>query len=426
MAGMDNGYQIGPAYGASFLLAKTEDVRSETHIEEDNYAAALEWMEARGVMITSSSLGYNIFDNGQTSYTYQDMNGRTAICTKAAELAFTRGVVVLTAAGNDGAASWHYIGAPADGENVITVGSVSPANNISSFSSRGPTYDGRIKPEICAQGENVFHSLPLSTVYSFGAGTSYATPMAAGITALLLEANPYLTNLQVRSIILQSGDNTKTPDNNRGYGLLSAVKMLNIPNLRKTGTQYELNKMFIDRTDIIPGSVRVDYSVNSVSRPSLVMNYDGIRKYKVLFPPLNTGDLVRFRVSYNTAGGVINSPNTDYYEFTYGQMYIYDKSYGAPPEIPASFSVYQNFPNPFVTETSIRFDLPVETDCRIDIYNMLGQKIRTVYSGRVSAGTRTFRWDGRTESGGRCASGVYFYAVDLAGKIEVKKMILVK
>ena len=147
IAGFVDSVLIGPAFNSSFILAKTEDIRSETHIEEDNYAAALIWMESYGVDITTSSLGYNIFDTGY-SYTYSDMDGRTTIVTKAAEFAYQRGVSTFTAAGNEGNNSWGYIIAPADGFGTIAVGAVDEFGNVASFSSRGPTYDGRIKPEV--------------------------------------------------------------------------------------------------------------------------------------------------------------------------------------------------------------------------------------------------------------------------------------
>ncbi|MDP1994730.1 MAG: S8 family serine peptidase, partial [Ignavibacteria bacterium] len=152
VGGFKEGRIVAPAFNASFILAKTEDIGSETHVEEDNYAAALQWMDSIGVDITTSSLGYNEFDPTTFSYTYADMNGKTTIVTKAAELAFTQfGISTFTSAGNDGNNSWHYIGSPADGFNIIAVGAVSNLNIKAAFSSFGPTYDGRIKPEVMAQ-----------------------------------------------------------------------------------------------------------------------------------------------------------------------------------------------------------------------------------------------------------------------------------
>ena len=172
IGGYKDSVLIGAAFNSSFILAKTEDLRSESHLEEDNYAAALIWMESLGVDVTTSSVGYNIFDDSVFSYKYSDMNGKTTIVTKAAELAFQRGIVTLSAAGNEGDDPWFHIIAPADGFNTIGVGAVTSNNQLANFSSRGPTSDGRIKPEIVAQGVGVFFASTSGfNTYSSGNGT---------------------------------------------------------------------------------------------------------------------------------------------------------------------------------------------------------------------------------------------------------------
>ena len=247
MAGFDEGNLIGPAFNASYVLAKTEYVPAETHVEEDNYAAALEWMDSIGVDITSSSLGYSEFDDSVFSYNYKDMDGKTTIVTKAAEMAFDRGLVVITSAGNEGNTSWKYITAPGDGFNTLTIGAVSSTNIVTSFSSEGPTFDGRIKPEIVAMGSGVINARA-GTIdgYGSGGGTSYSAPIAAGIAGLLLSAHPHLTNTQVRKIMIDSGDNFENPDNERGYGLISAVRALTYPNLEAIDGGFRVHKLFAD------------------------------------------------------------------------------------------------------------------------------------------------------------------------------------
>jgi len=153
LGGFKQGQLVGPAFAAGFILAKTENSESETIVEEDNWAAAAEWAEGLGADVISSSLGYFSFDDPTTSYSYEDMDGETAISTRAADLAAARGVVVVNSAGNAGfSADRGTVGAPADGKRVLAAGAVDPDGQRTSFSSVGPTADGRIKPDLAAQG----------------------------------------------------------------------------------------------------------------------------------------------------------------------------------------------------------------------------------------------------------------------------------
>ncbi len=213
---------IGPAYNASVYLAKTEDIRSERNIEEDNYAAALEDMEAAGVDVTTSSVGYFTFDSAQHSYTYPDLNGHTSICARAVEHAAKLGVLVVTAMGNSGAnaAAPHLI-TPADADSIISVGALAPDNAIADFSSRGPTGDGRMKPEICAPGVAVWVQ-DVSGGYGPANGTSFATPLVSSACCLICQAHPEATALQIRRAIMRTGDNAKHPDTALGWGRMNA------------------------------------------------------------------------------------------------------------------------------------------------------------------------------------------------------------
>jgi len=155
IAGFDEGELVGPAFGASYALAKTEDIRSETPIEEDYWIAGLEWADSLGADVVSSSLGYTRFA-GDTGYAYEDLDGNTARTTVAADLAVAKGMVVVTAAGNERDKPWHYIVTPADGDSVLAVGAVDMGGNPAPFSSVGPTADGRIKPDLVAPGVGVW------------------------------------------------------------------------------------------------------------------------------------------------------------------------------------------------------------------------------------------------------------------------------
>lgn len=217
------GNLIGPAYGATYVLGKTETISSETPAEEDNWVAAAEWAEGLGVDVISSSLGYLDW------YTYDDMDGETAPITIAADLAVQNGVSVFTAAGNEGDNPWFYIIAPADGDFVMSIGAVDSLGGIASFSSHGPTSDGRIKPDVCAMGRGDLIALPWDNFgYGRGSGTSFATPLAAGVAALLLQAHPSWGPLQVRDALRSTATKSSNPDNSFGWGVIRGANARNV------------------------------------------------------------------------------------------------------------------------------------------------------------------------------------------------------
>ncbi len=223
--GFDPGRLIGPAYGAEIVLARTEDVTSETLQEEDFWVAGLEWLEAQGVRLVNSSLGYTTFDGGIGDHTYRDLDGRSTLVTRAANRAAARSVLVINAAGNEGARSWRYVVAPADGDSVLAVGAVQANGLLASFSSRGPTYDGRIKPDVCAMGVGVVLATP-NGGYAQGSGTSFAAPIVTGLLALVLERFPTLRPGDLLKLARRSGTRAQEPDNDYGYGVLDGVRLL--------------------------------------------------------------------------------------------------------------------------------------------------------------------------------------------------------
>lgn len=222
IAGFQEGELIGAAFGASYALAKTEDIGSETPIEEDYWIAGLEWADSLGVDVVSSSLGYARFDDG-TGYTYQDLDGNTARTTRAADLAVAKGMVVVTAAGNERDKPWHYIVTPADGDSVLAVGAVDMEGNPAPFSSVGPTADGRIKPDLVAPGVGVW-SADIRSSYTYKRGTSFSTPLVAGAAALLLQIDPTLTPMEIRDRLCSAGSQASSPDTLMGWGIPNVLK----------------------------------------------------------------------------------------------------------------------------------------------------------------------------------------------------------
>ena len=224
LGGFRDGELIGPAFAATFLLAKTEDTDSETKVEEDNWAAADEWAEALGADVISSSLGYLEFDRGQPSYSFADMDGRTAVVTRAAELAAERGVVVVNSAGNEGFNGSHNtLVAPSDGAHVLAVAAVTSAGTRAGFSSVGPSADGRIKPDVAAQGQSVKVAGSRAGEYRLANGTSFSCPLTAGALALVLQARPELSADEVLAVVRGSARRAATPDSLTGYGIVDAA-----------------------------------------------------------------------------------------------------------------------------------------------------------------------------------------------------------
>jgi len=217
IGGYAPGQLIGPAYGASYLLAKTEIRDEEIPIEEDYWVAGLEWAEELGADVVSSSLGYLDW------YDYSDMDGNTAVTTVAADLAASRGVVVITAAGNEALDDWHYIIAPADGHQVVAVGAVDTLGLRASWSSVGPTYDGRTKPDVMACGSGTYTASPYAPeAYYRGTGTSLATPLVGGAAALLLQADTTMTPTEVIDALRRTASRASSPDNFYGWGVIDA------------------------------------------------------------------------------------------------------------------------------------------------------------------------------------------------------------
>ncbi len=237
LGGYAPGELIGPAFGAQFLLAKTEIVDQEIQWEEDLYIAALEWGDSLGADVVSSSLGYLDW------YTYEDLDGNTAVTTNAIDYAVSIGIVCVTAAGNEAGNAWNYIITPADADSVIAVGAVDAYGLIAGFSSRGPTYDGRIKPEVCARGIATACAIPFKSGYTTKHGTSLSTPLVAGAAAIILSAHPEWTPMQVREALMMTADQADHPDTAYGYGIIDVWAAINYTSFDTTDPE-ELPQSF--------------------------------------------------------------------------------------------------------------------------------------------------------------------------------------
>lgn len=230
MAGYMPGTYVGTAPKASYFLCRTENINSENIIEEYNWVSAAEYMDSIGIDMISTSLGYISFDNPEASHAYSDFDGKTCIITIGAEIASSRGILCVAAAGNEGDNDFPYVGGPGDGKNVLTVGGVKADGTRAGFSSIGPTYDGRIKPDVMSFAYAVTVASPGNNFYE-GNGTSFAAPSLAGMLACYWQARKDAPEGKIREIIKKSSNNYSSPNNEYGYGIPDFEKALDMLNL---------------------------------------------------------------------------------------------------------------------------------------------------------------------------------------------------
>ena len=209
---------VAGAYDANFIFAITEEVATEYRVEEFNWVRAAEYADSLGVDIINSSVGYIDFDDPATTYTKQQLDGKTTYITRGATIASKKGILVVNSVGNYGTAGVSSLIAPADAEGIISVGSVTNTSTVSGFSSRGPTADGRIKPELVAFGHSAILIRENGSVGT-GQGTSFSSPQVAALAAGLWQARPEWKKDQLILNLLRSASQYDKPDNNLGYGI---------------------------------------------------------------------------------------------------------------------------------------------------------------------------------------------------------------
>jgi serine protease AprX len=218
MGANEPGVYVGAAPDANYWLFRTEDAASETLLEEYNWLAAAEFADSVGVDLINSSLGYSTFDNTSNNHSYADMDGNTTVISKAADMAASKGILVVVSAGNQGNKPWHYVTAPADADSVLSVGAVDSLKQYVSFSSVGPSADGQIKPNIVGQGHNTAY-VGTDGNLKHGNGTSFSAPLIAGLATCLWQAYPEKNNMDIIGLIESSASQAQNPDNHLGYGI---------------------------------------------------------------------------------------------------------------------------------------------------------------------------------------------------------------
>lgn len=226
LAGKLTGQIEGTAPGADYILLKTEDVASEFPCEEDFWAAGAEYADSSGADIISSSLGYFTFDDPSLNYKLSDLDGKTAFVTRIADIAASKGILVVNSAGNERNQVWEKIIFPADGDSVVAAGAVDGNNIIADFSSAGPSADGRIKPDNVTMGVNVPVQIDQKLVGRSN-GTSFSCPVLSGMAACLMQAVPEAVNTDIIKALHSCADRINNPDSLYGYGVPDIVQALN-------------------------------------------------------------------------------------------------------------------------------------------------------------------------------------------------------
>ena len=470
LAGFQSGKLIGPAFGATLILAKSEFDPTETQIELDNYVKALEWMEQLGADVVSTSLGYDDLDPYRQynlgDIVYSMKNGNTAVTSRAARVAASKGVLLVTAVGNEYwwrfDDNWRVVNGqtgslvtPADADSIVAVGAIDPTGKLAGFSSTGPTTDGRIKPEVVAQGTDIVAADGATTggywgiTRSTAQGTSFSTPLTAGVAALVVSAHPELTPMQVREALTLTAVHindtdpvkniTSWPNNWYGYGMVNAIEAIlyhglvfsNRPVVTSTDTSFTIRIWIKSKNTLTADSLALYFKhpadaafTRVLLSPSGSADQYFVHVSRSLVDSASVGYFSASDNSGKSRKAPYNAPDSLFSLAPTPDSIL--RVYPPPSDIPQEFFLHANFPNPFNGSTNIWFDVPQTAEVKLEVYNILGQRIRTLFNGTAQTGTSVARWDGHDESGNVVSSGMYFYRLTTPSSALTKKMLYIR
>lgn len=254
MGGYVENQLIGTAPDAQYYLFITEDAASENPLEESYWVEAAEMADYLGADIINTSLGYFQYDNPNYNYTYANMDGATSFISRGTNIAFSKGMICVSSAGNSGSGPNPYVAVPADALHGFAVGAVKADETYATFSSIGPTFDQRIKPDVMAQGQGAVVSSVTGTI-GVANGTSFSGPIMAGAIASFWQAIPWATNQQVLDFIRQSADRYANPTSQFGYGIPDFQTALNL-------AQLSVNDATLGRFLVYPNPVAENLKVS--------------------------------------------------------------------------------------------------------------------------------------------------------------------
>lgn len=418
VGGFKEGKLIGPAFDSDFILARTEDDNSETPVEEDNWIAALEWADGMGVDVTTTSLSYLDYDPPFTSYTWEDMDGNTALITIAADLAVKIGIVVVNSAGNgyDGPTP-NTLGAPADGDSVITVGAVTSSGNRSIFSSVGPTADGRIKPDLMAMGSGVYVARTSSqTSYGNSNGTSFSCPLLAGAAALVLSVDPTLTPMEILDLLRQTASQSNNPDRFMGWGIintLDAIELIPVP--------VELT---LFSGSYVNGAVHLEWTTATETNNfgfEVQKRYDNTSYEKIGFVSGNGTTTNGMQYSFEDNGLLTGRIYYRLKQLDFNGDFEYSNEIMVEVLNLTDYQLFQNYPNPFNPSTSIKYSVPARSKIKISLYDIIGNEVSTLFEGIQESGVHDINL-----TADNLPSGVYFVSMIAENFSKAIKITLMK
>lgn len=429
------GALIGPGYRASFILAKTEDIRSETQVEEDNYVAALEWGDSLGVMVTSASLSYMNFDDG-SGWTYEELDGDTAPITRAIDRAAALGIICVNSIGNGGPEPG-TLKQPADADTILSVGSVNPDGEISGFSSRGPRVDGMIKPEVVARGEDTWaadFSDPES--YFTVSGTSLSAPLVSGSCAIVLEAHPEWSAFHAMEVLKDTAQRWGPPDNEYGYGRIQVWAAIQsepviypVPfslvgpdegtvSVASNPVTFTWNQSSDPQGGAISYELWIDDDPDFAS-PILIADLADT-SYTVPLPP---NGKQTWRVVAEDLDGYRRISRTD------RSLWVLESS--GTPDLPFVQQVthFEAAPNPWRHGSRLRWYTPPESShesVRLTILDPVGRCLLRERIEVNSAGWNEWWWEPRSADGSLLPAGVYLALLETSGHAARTKIVLTR
>jgi hypothetical protein len=441
-AGYAPGQLIGPAYGASFALSKTEDIRSETRAEEDFYVAALEWADQLGVQVTSASLNYVCFDD-DFCYQFEDKDGDTAVITVAIDVAAERGILCVNSQGNYGCYEGS-LGTPADADSMLAVGAVDSLNVIAGFSACGPTFDGRIKPEVLARGVDTYWTSAHDTdTYGYASGTSLSTPLIGATAALLLEAHPEWSNMELRQALIETADRTGNPDNQYGWGRVNAQAALAWQPIvyplpfslvspidgSETESRRPTFTWRMSRDPDTPDPLSYSLRIVQSDDPQIFFTIEaGSDTTVTLENPLAPETAYHWEVLAEDAAGLTRL-SRQVWNFITPEASAVDRDPGAGALAGLQRAVLTSSPNPFREQVRFHLTLAGQTAAEPDAdpmhWRVFDPTGRRVAGGRAPghSGMYSAEWDGRALDGGPVSPGVYYLEARV-GSIAARETIL--